>query len=405
MAMLRLPLALGLLVLALAAFGPGTAQAQCGEEEDGQLAFQSSGKLLVGVCGTKQRAAVLRIDRAGKLDTTFAEDGSLGPWPSNTSPHFATTAGGKFLVEMRLGLGRKHHRVVLRRFSPDGKLDRSFATGNAVVPTNPHESSIAGLIRVFNQPGGTSVVAYYGSFDGCFGSFCAERTYFIRLFRYSATGKRIGEARYYTEYWDLNGIAMAPDGGLIVTGEDSEYETDTYLRTWPNLKSRVHKDFKEEDGPFGPLAPGPGSTFYAGGNPVMRYQVGGAVDRSFGDGGAALCEGEGSYSSALQSLGPRGLLAVGAEGPCGLIEFRPGGSLNPAFGPRGSGMVNLEALHLIPSRYRLESVAVGPSGEIAISFRYEEEPVLKILSFSRRGRLETGFGEGGVVTIRDFRPA
>ena len=51
------------------------------------------------------------------------------------------------------------------------------------------------------------------------------------------------------------------------------------------------------------------------------------------------------------------------------------------------------------------SVAVGPSGEIAISFRYEEEPVLKILRFSRRGRLETGFGEGGVVTIRDFRPA
>ena len=107
----------------------------------------------------------------------------------------------------------------------------------------------------------------------------------------------------------------------------------------------------------------------------------------------------------LQSLGPRGILAVGPEGPCGLTEFRPGGSLNPAFGPRGSGMVNLEARHLIPSRYRLESVAVGPSGEIAISFRYEEEPVLKILRFSGRGWLETGFGEGGVVTIRDFRPA
>jgi uncharacterized delta-60 repeat protein len=403
--MLRFPAIVGLLVLALTAFGTGTAQAQCGEEKDGELAFQPSGKLLVGVCGKKQRVAIIRLSSDGKLDTSFAEDGSLGPWPSNTSPQLTTAPGGKFLAVMRLGLEHKHHRAVLRRFSADGKLDRSFARGNAAVPTNPHQSSIAGLVRVFSQPGGTSVVAYYGSFDGCFGSFCAERTYFIRLFRYSASGKRIGEAQYYTEYWDLNGIAMAPDGGLIVTGEDSEYETDTYLRTWPNLKSRVHKDFKEEDGPFGPLAPGPGNTFYAGGNPVMRYQVGGAVDRSFGDGGAALCEGEGSYSSALQSLGPRGLLAVGAEGPCGLIEFRPGGSLNPAFGPRGSGMVNLEALHLIPSRYRLESVAVGPSGEIAISFRYEEEPVLQILRFSRRGRLETGFGEGGVVTIRDFRPA
>ncbi|HEY0276767.1 MAG TPA: hypothetical protein VGC32_00725 [Solirubrobacterales bacterium] len=402
--MRRLPPALALLALALVTFGTGTAQAQCGEGQDGELAFQRSGKLLVGACGPDQQAAVLRLDGAGKLDSSFAGDGSLGPWPSSASPHLTTAPGGKVLVEMRLGLGRRP-RVVLRRFSADGTLDKSFAGGNAVVPTNPHDSSIAGALRVFSQPGGTSVVAYRGSFDGCFGSFCAERTYFIRMFRYSATGKRIGEARYYTEYWDLNGLAMAPDGGLIVTGDDSEYATKTYLRTKPNLKARVHKDSKEGAVPRGLVAAGPGTTIYAGGNPVTRYHLGGTVDPSFGAGGSAVCEGEYSYFRLLQSLDSGGLLAVGPEGPCGLAEFRPGGSLDPAFGPGGSGMVNLQALHLIPSRYRLESVAVGPSGEIAISYRYEEEAALKILRFSPRGRLEPGFGNGGAVTIRDFRPA
>jgi uncharacterized delta-60 repeat protein len=402
--MLKLPLALGLLVLALGAFGAGTARAQCGEEEDGELAFQTSGKLLVGVCGPKRQAAIVRLDRAGKLDTSFAEDGSLGPWPSNSSPHLATTAGDKLLVEMRLGLGRKHHRVVLRRFSPDGELDRSFAAGNAVVPTNPHSSSIAGLIRVFNQPGGTSVVAYYGSFDGCFGNFCAERTYFIRLFRYSATGKRIAEARYYTEYWELEGLAMASDGGLIVTGNNSEYGIDTYLRTKPNLKSRVHKNFPEEAGPTGLVAPGPGDTFFAAGSGrIALYGVGGALDTSFGDGGSATCGNDYQYFSELQSLGSAGLLAVTSEGRCGLAEFGPEGSPKREFG--SGGMVNVQTLGLVPSRYRLESVAVGPSGEIAVSYRSEEEPVVKVLRFSARGRLETGFGKGGVVTIRDFRPA
>jgi hypothetical protein len=304
---------------------------------------------------------------------------------------------------MRLGLERKHPRVVLRRFSADGKLDSSFAAGNAAVPTNPHSSSVAGRIRVFSQPGGTSVVAYRGSFDGCFGSFCAERTYFIRLFRYSATGKRIGEAQYYTEYWDLHGIAMAPDGGLIVTGEDSEYDTDTYLRTKPNLKSRVHQDYDENAGPGGPLAAGPGNTFFAGGGRIKRFLLGGALDRRFGEAGSVGCGDEDSYFSVLQSLGPAGLLGAGQEGSCGLAEFRPDGSLNRAFG--SGGTVNLEALRLVPSRYRLESVAVGPAGEIAVSYRYEDGPVLRIARFSAAGRLETGFGKGGVVTIRNFRPA
>ena len=174
----------------------------------------------------------------------------------------ATTADGKLLVQMSLGLKGRNHRIVLRRFSVNGTLDSSFAAGNAVVPTNPSHSALAGLIRVFSQPGGTSVVAYYAEVDGCSGGDCSERTNFIRLFRYSATGKPIAKASYYTEYWDLYGLAMAPDGGLIVTGDESEYGRETYLRTKPNLKSRFGKVFDEESGPgsVGPPDRGPHSS-------------------------------------------------------------------------------------------------------------------------------------------------
>lgn len=403
---LRVAAAVGVLTVAMAAFWAGPAQAQCGEEDRGEVTFGRSGELFVGLCGPKRSAAVLRLDRTGKLDTSFAGDGTLGPWPSNSPPHLAVTPEGKLLVQMRLGLERKHRRLVLRRFSSAGRLDRSFASGNAVVPTNSHSSAPAGLIRVFSQPGGSSVVAYYGSFDGCFGSFCAERTYFIRLFRYSATGRRIAEAEYYTEYWQLEGLAMAPDGGLIVTGNESEYGKDTYLRTKPDLKSRFSKDFEEERaGPGGVVAAGPGNTFYAGGGRVTRYRLGGAIDRSFGEAGSVGCgvETEGSYFSVLQSIGSGGLLAAGGGGPCELVEYRPDGSLNAEFGT--GGLVDLEALGLIPPRYRLESVAVGPTGEIALAYGNEDLPILRVVRFSAAGTLEVGFGKDGVVTLRDFAPA
>jgi uncharacterized delta-60 repeat protein len=402
--LLRIPLAVALLIPALLAFGAGTARAQCGEEERGESAFQRPGVLLVALCGPKQQAAVMRLDRAGALDTSFAGDGTLGPWPSNNPPHLAVTEGGKFLVQMRLGLERKRSRLVLRRFTTDGTLDRSFAGGNAKVPTNPQHSSPAGLIRVFSQPGGTSVVAYYGGDDGCFGNDCSESTNFIRLFRYSATGEQIAAASYYTEYWDLEGIAMAPDGGLIVTGSATEYETGTYLWTKPDLAARLHRNFAEEAGPSGVVAPGPGGTVLAAGTgAITRYLHGGAVDAGFGEDGSVECGTGHSYLSVLESLGAAGLLAAGGGDGCELVEYRPDGSLNQGFGSGGS--VDLKALGLIPPRYRLESVAVGPAGELAVVYGNEDEPVMRIVRFTSAGRLDTGFGKGGVVTLRRFAPA
>jgi hypothetical protein len=398
----RLPLALGLLVLALAAFGTGTARAECGEEENrDEVAFQSSGKLLVALCGPRQKAAVLRLDRAGRLDPSFAEDGSLGPWPSNFPPHLAVAPDGKLLVQMRLAKGGR--RTVLRRFSAHGGLDRSFAAGNAPVPT---AGTSPGQIRVFAQPQGTSVIAYYGEGFGCIGNDCAERTNYLQLYRYSATGKRVAEASYYTEYWTLRSVTMAPNGDLLVAGGNSEYSIATYLRTKPNLKPRAKHNFRE--GPFDPeiqrVVPAPEESFLASTNDgIQRYLPDWSTAAAFGEGGFVRCGSSESGFTALASLPSGGFLAADGTGRCGLMEFRADGLPESTFG--SGGAIDLEALGLILPRYRLEAVAVGPEGEIAIAFRDEDRTLVRISRFSADGQLEVGFGSNGVVTVRNFGPA
>lgn len=401
----RVLLASALILLLFAALGPAAAQAECVEARSDELSFQRSGKLLVALCGPVERSAVLRFDQMGRLDSSFAEDGSLGPWPEIGPPHLAVTPSGKLLVQMRLGLRRGRQRLVLRRFSGDGALDRSFGegSGSITVPTDKERSQPAGLIRVFAQPGGNGVVAYYGSDSGCFDGFCAERTYFLRLFRYSPAGKLIDSAWYYTEYWDLHGLAMAPDGGFIVTGSATEYGIDTYLRTWPNLKPRVHRDFHEGRGPGGAPVAGPGGSFWTDGGVgrAARHRLDGSVDRSFGEEGkTAPCPSASSSFSMLKSTPSGGFVAAGGGGRCALAEYRADGSLDPEFGH--GGVVDLRGMGLVPYRYRLESVAVGPQGQIALAYHSEDELLAKIVRLSASGALDRRFGDGGVLTLRGF---
>ncbi|HKZ14149.1 MAG TPA: hypothetical protein VJL81_09930 [Solirubrobacterales bacterium] len=396
----KLSVVLALLALACAAFGAGTARAECGEEGSEELAFQGSGKILVALCGPSRQAAVLRLDGAGQLDPTFAEDGSLGPWPSAFSPHVAVTQDDKLLVQMRLAQGR---RVVLRRFSADGRLDRSFAGGNAPVPSNRNRS-LPHQIRVFSQPQGTSVVAYVGEDDGCFGGFCAERTTFLRLFRYSATGRRIAEVTRYSESWSLSNITMAPDGDILAAGEEGEYWTLTYLRTKPNLKARTARKVPEAfDSGNSKIFPGPGKSVLLSGQEgaIGRYRPDWSLDESFGEAGFARCGPKDAYLEPLASLPSGGFLAQGSSAPCGLMRYQADGRPDPTFGTGGS--VDLGALGLIPSRYRLESLAIGPTGQIAIAFGNEDKPIVRVSLFSPDGQLETGFGSNGVVTIRNFQ--
>jgi hypothetical protein len=396
----RLLAALGLALLLIAARGAGSARAACGEEGGDEIAFQGSGKLLFAACG-KGRQAVIRLDAGGRLDPSFAGDGSLGPWTSRSAAHLAVTPEGKVLVQMSLGKG-KARRVVLRRFFADGRLDRSFAAGNATVLRGGTPEGI----RVFAQPGGTAVLAYYGEDDGCYGNDCAERNNYLQLVRYSATGRRIAEASYYTEDWSLRDIAMAPEGDLLVVGRSAEYGKATYLRTKPNLKPRAKHSFP--DGPFEPgiaaVLPGPGASFFgsSGFGPAQRFLPDWSTDGSFGEAGFANCGPAEASVTPRAGLPSGGFLATGGDPSCGLAEFDARGRLDPAFGSGGS--VDLVALGLLPPPYRLQSLATGPEGQIATVSANPDKPVVRISRLTADGQLETGFGANGVETVDGVRP-
>lgn len=397
--MLKVPLMLGLLALMFIAFGAGTAHA-CGEEGGDEMAFQGPGKLLLAACGPGQQA-VIRLGPSGQLDQTFAGDGSLGPWTSRRAAHLAVTPEGKVLVQMTLGKG-KSRRVVLRRFSANGKLDRSFAGGNAQLPTG---GAVPRGIRVFGQPQGTAVVAYYGEDDGCYGNDCAERTNYLQLLRYSLAGKRIGEASYYTEDWSLRSVTMAPNGDLLASGGNLEYGKATYLRTKPNLKPRAKHDFAE--GPFDPgilaIGPGTGKSFLASTyKGVQRYLPDWSIDGGFGEGGFTSCAAKENGFASLEGPLGGGFLTVGGMGQCGLAKFGADGRPDQGFGSGGG--VDLEASGLIPAGFRFESLAVGPEGQFAIAFAAAEKPIVRISRFTADGQLETGFGTNGVVTVNGLQP-
>ena len=393
---LKASLVLGLLALVFAAFGNGSARAACGEEGGDEIAFQGSGKLLLAACGPKGQQAVLRLDGSGKLDPSFAGDGSLGPWTSNRTAHLAVAPEDKVFVEMALGKG-KTLRVVLRRFSANGRLDRSFAGGNATVA----KGGVPEDLHVFAQPQGTAVVGYYGEWDGCFGNDCAERTNYLQLLRWSAAGKLIAESSHYTEYWGLNNITMAPNGDILAAGENSEYGTLTFLRTKPNLNTRAARKMGEEfGGGIAEILPGSGTSMLISGRKagIGRYLTNWSQDESFGENGFVDCGGADDRFLVMRAALPDGgFLAEGDSEQCPLIRYLADGRPDPSFGSGGS--IDLAALGLLPPPYRMQSIAVGPEGQFAIAFANANKPIVRISRFTDDGHLETGFGTDGTVTV------
>ncbi len=85
------------------------------------------------------------------------------------------------------------------------------------------------------------------------------------------------------------------------------------------------------------------------------------------------------------------------------MRYLADGRPDPTFGSAGS--VDLPELGLASRHARIESLAVGPGGEIAIAVGNDQyKPILRICRLSAEGQLETGFGTDGVVTVRSFQP-
>lgn len=379
------------------------------------LRLDRAGRLLTDICDPRRGATtILRLDRRGHRDRSFG-DGELGPWPTSQPGDLTIDAGGRVLVGTS---PPRRGEYLLRRFLPDGRVDRSFGagTGATVIPSDPNFSS-PDSIRVFAQPDGHIVVSYHAEQSSCREEPCEYRAEYMKLHRYSPGGRLLRRRTYYAEYWEFGAAAMTPEGGLVVIGDYDEGGI-TLLRTEPDFT--LDRRFGRSGNYFLPpagvarepeyfpstevAALGPRHSVLiapALSGELRRYRADGSLDKSFGEGGRVTCIDPtrdpfppGASFDLVEAEMGGAVLAAGGSGRCGLVRYLSDGSPDPGFGTEGS--VDLDALGLP----RPEALAVSAAGAITLGSWDPDRHGFLVTRLSRRGRIDGHFGNAGSVVLR-----
>jgi uncharacterized delta-60 repeat protein len=381
------------------------------------LRLASSGRLLVALCDREtERSAVVALDRAGRRVQGFGGDGTIGPWQSPFPPELTLDRAGRILVVTRQP---DHGEFVLKRFLPDGRIDRSFGSrGTTIIPTD-FGFSWPDSIKAFVQPEGRILVTYHGERHSCYpGESCEYRSEFLKVHRYTPRGRHLDKRSYFGEYWELGDVALTPQGGLVVVGNYAEGGSNL-LHTRPDLKFvrrfGRYGTVSLERPPLGAerenlataaaiaLQPD-GSIVVAseGEGALRRFTEYGKVDTGFGDGGRVLCPPSAveSYANGGEAFrfvsltGDGDIIAGGGRKTCGVARYHGDGSPDTSFG--ASGLVNLKS-HGLPQP---EGFAVADDGSIAVAAWDLKRKVFVITRLTASGQLDSRFGARGTTVIR-----
>ncbi|HEX6152558.1 MAG TPA: hypothetical protein VFZ19_03460, partial [Solirubrobacterales bacterium] len=326
--------------------GPQLAVKQSPLEDEFDLAVAPDGKPVIaayGWGGGEGTLAVARLGLDGRLDPSFGS-GGVASFPDKLIsrvrgvPKAAVQPDGKVVVAVEGGFsgeGKDASPYVLRLLS-DGQLDLGFGAGGEARPLLPTQTKPVG---VFPGPGGTLTIPTPRC---CLGG--------TPLYGGGFSVARLGAGGQPDPAWAGDGslffptpgaegavesATLTPDGGLFVS-----YEAST-------------------------------PTVLVGGN-VIKLTPNGALDPSFGTGGAIrLFNRVGASAASDLALDAKGrLVGVGWEGRIAVFRLRPDGSRDRTFNggeriivPYGGGGT-LEYEVGIQSNGRI--IAFGSSGGNAV---------------------------------------
>jgi uncharacterized delta-60 repeat protein len=303
----------------------------------------------------------------GSLDPSFGADGIVTlkvPKPCTASATAPTVdSRGRILV---VGFGRcsgqlpappfGRRSLLLARFRPDGRLDKSFAHHGLATKPNATGDAVAigpsGRIVVSGAPhdGGVFVLARYlrnGAPDPTF---------------------RVGNPPVAPGPPPGMDLALTPRGGIVVGGTYSNCE-------------------KVGCG----VAPG-----------IARFRANGEVDTSFGKYGVVSSDLPTNVSAiALDSSGR--IVVVGSTGPgasspdeFGIERLLPDGTLDSGFGSGGVVITRFDSC----TEASASSVAIDNSGDLVVGgfCAVDPGPLEPVLArYTSDGALDPGFGSGGTV--------
>jgi uncharacterized delta-60 repeat protein len=285
---------------------------------------------------------------AGNLDSTF---GAMGV----ATTHFITGGistgesvlvqpDGKVVLAAAAYVGSSANFAVAR-FNSDGTPDTSYGTGGQVV-TPFFDFNGTGLSKALLQPDGKIV----------------------------AVGN-VGN----TMFADVGLVRYNPDGSL-----DSSFGTggkaDTHLG---DFVESVSDAVLQSDGKIVVLA-----KLAAGAPELLRYNINGTLDSSFGIGGILGI----SFGDRLALL-PDGRLVVAANDAVG--RYNNDGTLDFTFGTRGSIRTGLGPK---ASSADSEDIALQPDGKIVFAGTTQNNQ-LALLRYNINGNVDATFGVGGLTTL------
>ena len=391
-------------------------------------ALQPDGKLIIA--GSVERSngsddfALAKFNSDGSLDTSFDTDGKvtndIGEGTMYTTA-VAVQTDGKILTAGRhfiSDLVSDNWNFSVFRYNSNGTLDTTFdGDGKASIGIFDNISDYANSIVI--QPDGKIIVAGY-ILNGSFTMYSL-----VRLNQNGSLDNSFnGNGKVFTDVSPSqdfgNSVALQSNGKIIVGGYSNtgsasnfsaaRYNSDGSLDTTFNGSGTIVTPVGDEsDLAFSVLVQPDGKVILAGysivnGNAnfsLVRYNLDGTLDPSFGNGGKVFTlagtTGSAAFAAALQTDGK---IVVGGNSfnssfDFALVRYNANGTLDMSFGSNGIVNTNLNGSDQINSLIIQSNGKIVATGDTALlsqnSYNYAT------VRYNSDGNLDTSWGNAGKV--------
>lgn len=336
-----------------------------GNDDGRSLKIQSNGRILLAgraTTGTGFDFGLVRYTTTGALDGTFGLGGKVTTDFGLGEEGFGVAVQlDAQIVVAGYGSTVSNNDVAVARYNFDGSLDTTFnGTGKVSTPVGAQNDQ---GYAVALQSSGKIVVAGFSQNAG---------TDDFLVVRYDS-------------------------GGQL----DNTFDIDHFVRTSVGTNEVITGVVIQTDGKI--VAVGHAFTGATTDFAVARYSADGQLDPTFGSTGIVTTPfGPGSCTSSsigLQTDGKivcAGLYYDGADNDVALLRYNMDGSLDSSFGTGGKVTTAVGAVHDYAS-----CMAIQPDGKIVIAGAFlnaSSNYDLLVVRYSTTGSLDATFGTGGIVT-------
>jgi uncharacterized delta-60 repeat protein len=360
---------------------------------------------------------------AGDLDPTFGTGGKVTTnyiGYGDSASAVAIQKDGKIIVGGTAGRTSDFGDFGLVRYNPDGSLDLSFGVNGKV--RTPFEIYAAIEVIAIQEDG--KIVAggdaYIEENDFALARYNADGNLDLT---FGTDGKIVMD--FFDETDHLDGLAIQPDGKLLVTGSVSKMDNFAQIYTEAAIvrynsngtldssfgnAGKVVTNFLGRLGGFGDFVLLPdgkiltaSGTNGIGGYDLFRFNADGSYDNSFGNGGRV--ETYGLIGVAAIKLQSDGKIIIASSMPAGspaTIQFaierrNADGTLDMTFGTNGRTLTEFnDAAFIFEMKITRDDkiLAVGENLSFNITFA--------LARYNANGTPDITFGNGGKLTTSFF---